>query len=236
MKFWSKPHALVMLTMLLLINVGIFKSYADQAKEDIPKEAVCTVCASHGTHAEAKPEPVKAWSRYMGEMYYFCNEGCKVKFDATPDAFMPPTLPRPLPVFTLENLKGKDATLEIYKGKVVLLDFWATWCLPCVEAIPDLKKLHKELRKDDKFTVIGISVDVGKNANKKVKKFIKKQKISYPILRDAKKGEASLALNVTAIPAMFLVDPEGQIVAQWAGRIDHEVVKETVEELLNQGE
>ena len=68
--------------------------------------------------------------------------------------------------------------------------------------------------KDEKFTVVGISVDVGKDARKKVQKFVKEQKISYPILRDAKKGQASLALKVKAILAMF--DKYGlKVIAAW---------------------
>ena len=211
--------------ILFLIGFSPFILYAEETveKEKNPEKPVCAVCASQGNLMEA--ENLDLRSKYKGETYYFCNEGCKVKFDEDPEVYLPPVLPRPLPKFVLKDLDSKEVTLEKYKGKVVLLDFWATWCKPCVEAIPELRRLHEELGKDKKFMVVGISVDVGKDATKRVKKFIKKQKISYPILRDAKKGAASLALKVKAIPAMFLIDQKGQIVAQWVGKINHEEVK-----------
>ena len=230
----SKPRILIALSVLLLINIGLVQLTADEKTEaEIPEKAVCTVCASHGAHGNAKVEEVKAWSQYMDKMHYFCSEECKNQFDADPQAYIPPVLPRPLPEFVLENLKGKKATLKKHKGKVILLDFWATWCEPCVKGIPELKKLHEELGKGEKFTIVGISVDVGKDARKKVQKFVKKQKISYPILRDAKKGQASLALKVKAIPAMFLIDQKGQIVAQWVGEVDKNEVREKIAEFLS---
>jgi peroxiredoxin/YHS domain-containing protein len=233
MKFQRTPQILIAFLTLLLMNFILLSSQAEDAKEkeENPEKHLCTVCAAQGNPMEVENLNLK--SLYKGKTYYFCNEACQVKFDKDPQAFMPPVLPRPAPKFTVEDLKGKDVTLEKYKDKVILLDFWATWCKPCVEAIPDLQKLHDELGKDKRFTVVGISVDMGKDATKTVKKFIKKQKISYPILRDAKKGEASLALKVNAIPAMFLIDADGQIIAQWVGKINHEEVKTKVAELLD---
>ena len=233
MKARRKNQILITFLALLMMNFNLLILQAEEApeKEEASEKHVCAVCTAQGNEMEVENLNLK--SLYKGETHYFCNEACKVKFDKDPQAFMPPVLPRPVPKFTVLDLKGKEVTLEKYKGKVVLLDFWATWCKPCVQAIPDLQKLHDELGKDKSFTVVGVSVDVGKDATKKVKKFIKKQKISYPILRDAKKGEASLALNVTAIPAMFLIDKEGQIIAQWVGKIDHEEVATKVSALLD---
>ena len=219
---------------LLLMNLSLLTLQAEEKSEKpgSSEEHVCTVCATNGNPMTV--DNLDLWSMCQGKRHYFCNEGCKVKFDAAPEGFMPPVLPRPLPEFTLEDLKGTEARLSKYRGKVLLLDFWATWCKPCIDAIPELKRLHEEFGKDEKFAVIGISVDVGKNARKKVAKFIKKQKIPYPMLHDAKEGQASLALKVMAIPAMFLIDQEGQIVAQWTGKIDKGEVKTKVVEFLSQ--
>ena len=64
-----------------------------------------------------------------------CCQKCKDKFDGNPAVHVPSVVPRPAPDFVVENLKGKDITLK-------LIDFWATWCVPCVEMVPELQKLN----------------------------------------------------------------------------------------------
>ena len=216
--------------MLIVIILSMFTVHA----EEIPERAVCTVCAVVGTH-EAEPEKVVAWSKYQDEIYYFCSEGCKTKFDAGPEGYLPPVLPRPAPEFKVKNLDGKEVTLKTYKDKVVLIDFWATWCKPCEKMIPELQKLHKAYTNketDKEFVVIGISIDEGKDIAKKVQKFKKKKKIAYPILLDVSDEPAWAAFKVKAIPAMFLIDPKGEIVAQWTGQIEYEKVEAKVNEIL----
>jgi len=96
----------------------------------------------------------------------------------------------------------------------VLLDFWATWCVPCRKSMPELQALH------DKFgsrglSVIGISID--ENGLAKVKKFVAARKITYSIAVDSDRNPAWDAFRVKAIPAAYLMNREGQIVAQWTG-------------------
>lgn len=200
------------------------------AQTEKPEKSICPVCALR--EGESKPEVVKAWSEYEGKMYYFCSEGCKKEFDADPLGYAPPILPRPAPSFTAESMKGEEVTLKIHENKIVLLDFWATWCKPCEKAMSELQKLHDELA-DKNFVVVGISIDEGGDARKKVEKFIEKRKIFYPIWLDTSASPAWAAFRVKAIPAMFLIDRTGEIVQQWAGAIGHEKIKAEVTSLIN---
>jgi len=110
------------------------------------------------------------------------------------------------PDFSLKTLEGQEMTLASLKGKVVLIDFWATWCGPCRESIPHLATLYKNYR-DKGFEVIGVSVDKGEA--EMVRRFSKSMDIPYPILIASEEVTRSYA--VTALPTAFLIDREGNI-------------------------
>jgi peroxiredoxin/YHS domain-containing protein len=197
----------------------------------LPKEAICVVCQL--TEGATKPEKVVATSEHQGTAYYFCAKKCKEEFDADPAAYLPPVLPRPAPDFALNNLAGEKVALENFRGKIVLLDFWATWCKPCVKSMPALQKLHDRFASKN-FTVLGVSTD--EDGKKKVEPFIKKHKIAYPILLDAEESPAWEAYKVKVIPMMFLVDPQGQIVRQWLGEADMKEVENAIAGLVEKSE
>ncbi len=142
-------------------------------------------------------------------------------------------LPRPATNFALPNLAGEKIMLESFRGKIVLLDFWATWCKPCVKSMPALQKLHDRFASKN-FTVLGISTD--EDAKKKVEPFIKKHEIAYPILLDAEENPAWEAYKVKVIPMMFLVDPKGQIVQQWIGETDMKEVENAIAGFIGKSE
>ena len=108
------------------------------------------------------------------------------------------------PSFTLKDLNGKQVSLSDFKGKVVLLDFWATWCGPCRRAIPHLEALHKKY-KDQGLVVIGINHE---RDHDKVKKFADEQ-ISYVVVLDA--DEQFKEYGIRGIPTAFYIDREGKI-------------------------
>ncbi|MGH1366116.1 MAG: redoxin domain-containing protein [Calditrichia bacterium] len=193
-----------------------------------PEKAMCSVCVLKG---ESEAEKVKAHSNHNGTMYYFCSKNCKKEFDAAPEAYLPPKLPRPAPDFAIETLDGATVSLKDFKNKLVLLDFWATWCKPCLEIMPELQQLQ-DTYSDKGFSVAGISIDEDKDSIKKIKKFIKKLKVSYPIFYDAKQKPAWNMFNVKAIPALFLINGNGQVVAQWTGKVDHKIIEAKVVEQL----
>jgi thiol-disulfide isomerase/thioredoxin len=110
------------------------------------------------------------------------------------------------PDFTLKTLEGQEITLSKLKGKVVLLDFWATWCGPCRESIPHLVKLYKTYRENG-LEVIGMNVDRGDMDA--VRRFVKSMDIPYPIVITPEQVSRDFA--VTGLPTTVFIDKEGKV-------------------------
>ena len=119
---------------------------------------------------------------------------------------------RPEQRFTLKDTAGRELSLSdiLKENKVVLLNFWATWCPPCQEEIPDLIRLQTQY-KDRGFTVLG--VDVAESA-KKVSSFVAKHGMNYPIVLDAD-SEVSEKFQVVGIPTSLLVSSDGKILGEY---------------------
>ncbi len=120
-------------------------------------------------------------------------------------------LNQPAPPFSLLSVDGKTIKLEDYKGKVVLLDFWATWCPPCRMSTPVLKKLYDKM-KSPKFEVISISLD---EEHKAVPPFVKKEAIKYPVAYAD--SDIQTIYRVRAIPTFILIDKKGIIAKIYQG-------------------
>lgn len=113
----------------------------------------------------------------------------------------------PAPQFTLPSLlEDKPTSLQQYRGKVVYLDFWASWCAPCRTSFPLLNKLHQKL-KDQGFEVVAINLDENKA---KAEAFLKEIPVGFSILRD-EKGEWSDQYVVESMPTSFIIDKQGVI-------------------------
>jgi peroxiredoxin len=122
----------------------------------------------------------------------------------------------PAPDFTFPGLDGKNTSLSDYKGKVVLVNIWATWCLPCVEEMPSMQKLYNEFNGKD-FEILAVSIDAaGVDA---VAPFMKKHKLSFPALMDPK-GTIKSRYGVTGIPESFIIDKKGVLVGKIIGPRD----------------
>ncbi|MGQ9706436.1 MAG: TlpA disulfide reductase family protein [bacterium] len=119
-----------------------------------------------------------------------------------------------MPSFTLTSMDGTTINSDEFKGKVLLIDFWATWCPPCREAIPHLIELKKEF-KDTDFDIIGISLDDPKKIDK-VKDFISQVDINYTICMSSESVESAFG-GITAIPTIFLFNKHGNFVKKWVG-------------------
>jgi len=109
------------------------------------------------------------------------------------------------PSFKLPDLEGREISLENFKGKIVLLDFWATWCNPCRMTMPVVEKLSKEYPKD--LVLLAVNLQESK---KIVEKYAFEQAISSQILLD-EKGTVSTAYGASAIPMQFLIDRSGVV-------------------------
>jgi thiol-disulfide isomerase/thioredoxin len=115
--------------------------------------------------------------------------------------------------FVLEDIQGKTHRLADYRGKWVLVNFWATWCSPCLTEIPELSSLHNA-HKDKDLLVIGIALQ--SDSLKEVADFAQAHKISYPVVL----GDFKIARQigtVDVLPASFLYNPNGELVSYQAG-------------------
>ena len=131
------------------------------------------------------------------------------------------------PEFSLTDLNGQQLRLSSYKGKVVLLDFWATWCVPCRAEIPEFIALKNKYGAQG-FEVIGISMDDGPDP---VRAFYKELKMNYPVVMgDAKTGE--LYGGILGLPVCFIIDRNGRIVRKHVGPVDARVLEEEIQPLL----
>lgn len=126
--------------------------------------------------------------------------------------------------FVFTDSTGKKLTLSDYKGKWVLINFWATWCPPCLKEIPDLVSLY-ESRKD--VMVIGVAMDY--QNPKTVLKFVDSLSISYPIVFGDKKIAAQIG-PVSMLPTTYVFDPAGQPAAYKVGLISRESLEEFMRE------
>jgi peroxiredoxin len=115
---------------------------------------------------------------------------------------------QPAPAFATKTPDGKDITLAEFKGKVVMLDFWATWCGPCMQAIPAVQRLSEQF-KDQPVAIIGVNRDKpGDEA--KVKKTIERKALTFFQAMDMP-GTIAKSYKVSAIPALILIDKEGVV-------------------------
>ena len=115
------------------------------------------------------------------------------------------------PDFTLKDLDGNDLKLSDYRGKVVVLDFWATWCPPCRKGIPDFVEMQEKYG-EDKFVIIGINLDQGKESEvlPMVTEFSEKYKINYPVVMHNQEVVYAYG-GIRSIPTTFVLDKEGKV-------------------------
>ena len=122
--------------------------------------------------------------------------------------------------FSVTDTDGKTHSLAGYKGKWVLVNYWATWCPPCLAEIPDLIELHEN--KKNNLVVIGIAVDF--RAAKQVTDFAQSMKVTYPIVLGSPEVINQIA-PVQGLPTTYLYNPEGKMVAQQVGPVTLESVE-----------
>jgi thiol-disulfide isomerase/thioredoxin len=123
--------------------------------------------------------------------------------------------------FRFQDTQGKNHTLMDYRGKWVLVNFWATWCPPCLAEIPELTALH-ERHKDKTLVVIGVAVDY--RSTKEVIRFVDDYFIPYPVVLGSYQSAAQVG-PVDGLPATYLYNPQGKLVAQHVGALTRKAVE-----------
>ncbi|WP_422124577.1 TlpA family protein disulfide reductase [Planococcus sp. X10-3] len=110
------------------------------------------------------------------------------------------------PDFTLQTLKGEEASLSDFRGKPVFVNFWATWCPPCRAEMPDMEKLYGNMD----IEVLAVNLTDTEKSEEGVASFVEETGLTFPILMDPE-GELSSAYNVKAYPTSYLIDADGKI-------------------------
>ena len=156
-------------------------------------------------------------------------EGCSVSHSVKAASLKPDGERHPAPQFTLKDADGKVVHISDYKGKVVLLDFWATWCGPCKIEIPWFMEIERN-NKDKGFAVLGVAMD--DEGWEVVKPFLNDLKVNYRVVI-GNDETAQLYGGVDALPTTFLIDRQGRIAAVHVGLTSKREFVDGVQQLLD---
>lgn len=141
-------------------------------------------------------------------------------------------LKHPIPAsnFYLRDLNNKLVRLSDFRGKVVLLNFWATWCPPCLKEMPSMEKLYQS-HKDKGLEIVAVSVDTASKA--KVRAFVEKLGLTFTILHD-RDSLISRLYNNPGVPSSYLIDTQGKLTYRVLGEYDwfSEKAKSTIDKLI----
>lgn len=132
------------------------------------------------------------------------------------------------PDFNLKDQYGVVHSLENYKGKVIFLNFWATWCPPCKKEMPDVESIYKEYGENKKDVVI---LGINSEKENEVKKFLKDKGYTFPTLID-ENSEVMRKYFIQAFPTSFVIDKEGNVYGYVMGGLTKEQIKQVIEEVL----
>jgi cytochrome c biogenesis protein CcmG, thiol:disulfide interchange protein DsbE len=136
----------------------------------------------------------------------------------------------PAPDFDLPRLSGDGrATLADYRGQVVVLNFWASWCEPCRTESPLLERWHRRIAPDG-GTVLGID---GQDVSSDARDFVEEYELTYPMLHDGP-GDLREPFGVLGFPETFVIDTRGRVAAVRRGPVDEEFMREAVEPILDE--
>ncbi len=160
-------------------------------------------------------------------------------FSAVSDNYAQNHLPWPIdkfigenaPDFILKDMSGKDVTLSSFKGKPVVLNFWATWCPYCRQERPYLKSLYEEY-KDKDLVIIAVSLD---RSSKTIKRFLEQNPAPYMVLTD-QEGITAALYNIMGYPTTYLINRNGKINQKLVGPVEwtDKNVKDIIDKLISQ--
>jgi len=132
------------------------------------------------------------------------------------------------PDFSLQTVDGKTITLTDLRGKVVLLNFWATWCPPCNAEMPDLDALQRAYSAEHDFTVLGVNLQEDRTV---VEKYAHAAGITFPLLLDEDGDVSTSRYSVRTLPMSFIIDRDGRIRDAWTGRLSRGAMVDRLEQV-----
>jgi cytochrome c biogenesis protein CcmG, thiol:disulfide interchange protein DsbE len=135
----------------------------------------------------------------------------------------------PVPSFAAATMAGDTVSLSGLEGEYVLLNIWATWCLPCREEMPDLQAIHESYG-DRGLRVVGVTIDQA-HARRDIEEFVADRGIGFTILHDPQSTVTRLFRSV-GVPETFLIAPDGTLEQRWFGQIDPEAVRARIDTAL----
>jgi peroxiredoxin len=153
----------------------------------------------------------------------------KVNYKAIPN-LEPMKEKAPTPDFSVSDPQGKKISLKDFRGKVVFLNFWASWCVPCREEMPAIERLYQEF-KDKNFVVLAVSV---KDRRQDAIDFAKELKLTYPVALDPE-GHVGLLYGAWGLPTTYLIGPKGEGLARawgpadWYSPAARNIIKELID-------
>lgn len=131
------------------------------------------------------------------------------------------------PDFKLKTLDGKEVKLSDYRGKKVILNFWATWCPPCKEEIPQMEQYYKKQAKEDHVEILAVNLTKADKDKKYIQEFAKSYDITYPILLD-EEGKQQEQYEIVTIPTTYFIDAKGKIQKKIIGPMDQKMMSQAI--------
>ncbi len=123
--------------------------------------------------------------------------------------------------FTLKDLSGRDRQLSEFRGKWVVVNYWATWCPPCLEEMPELELFHSD-HQDKDAVVLGVNFE--EIELEPLKAFVENQFLSFPILRSAPTGRSALGM-IPGLPTTYIITPDGKVATRQVGPVNREMLE-----------
>ena len=133
------------------------------------------------------------------------------------------------PNFTLATLSGEELSLSDYRGQIVMVNFWASWCPPCNAEMPAMEAFYQTYQ-DEGFAIIAVNV---KENHDTVQTFVDEKELTFPVALDAS-GETAARYGISGMPTSFFVAPDGTLLGYWPGAITQEMLEQEIAPLLQE--
>ncbi|WP_433744664.1 peroxiredoxin family protein [Falsibacillus pallidus] len=134
------------------------------------------------------------------------------------------------PDFTLKTLDGKEKSLSDFRGKKVILNFWATWCPPCKAEIPHMVKFYGENAKSSNVEIVAVNLTAQDKGEETIRKFVKEYKMPFPVLLDSA-GDIGSKYGAFAIPTSYILDSKGVIREKIVGPMNEEMMSDLLKNI-----